>query len=112
LSNIQVAACHVAGCQASVFPELEPQGFCLEHYVGDAMKRLHSALADCRKGGAIERGDLEKLAQEARFAVNHLAGNETQEASANRERMIELVLGVANLNEHMRRSSMRETKEK
>ena len=76
------------------------------------MKRLHSALADCRQGGTIERDDLEKLAQEARFAVNHLAASDTQEASANRERMIELVLGVANLNEHLRKSGARDAQKK
>jgi hypothetical protein len=107
LESIKVTTCHVAGCQASVFPELERTGLCLDHYVDEAMKRLHAALNDCRQGKCIERRDLDELAREASFAVGFLSVQERQEGPSNRERMIELVLGIANLNEFLRRNGTR-----
>jgi hypothetical protein len=68
------------------------------------MRRLHAALADSRDGASIERKDLDQLAKEADFAVRYLAGGGMGDLAANRERMIELVLGVANLNDRIKRN--------
>jgi len=104
LTKAQIACCCVSGCGASACVESEHESLCLGHYLEGSMRRLHVALADSREGATIGRKDLDQLAKEADFAVRYLASGGMGDLSSNRERMIEIVLGVANLNDRIRRN--------
>ena len=96
--------CKVENCGAAVMPSLAHIGLCLDHYLEEAMHHLGQALENCKHGVPVESDELASLIQEADFATTYLSTPQPSEISPRRERMLELVLGVANLHEYLRRN--------
>jgi len=94
----------VEGCTAGVMPSLTQIGLCLDHYLAEAMHHLGQALENCKHGVPVDSDELAHLIQEADFATSYLASPQTGDMNPRRERMLELVLGVANLHEYLRRN--------
>jgi len=105
LATFAKIECKVEGCEGNVMPSLTQMGLCLDHYLEEAMHHLGQALENCKQGVPVKSEELAHLIQEADFATNYLASPQPgQELSPRRERMLELVLGVANLHEYLRRN--------
>ena len=96
--------CKVEECGRAVMPSLAQIGLCLDHYLDEAMHHLGQALENCKQGVPVRSDELASLIQEADFATSYLATPQPTEMSPRRERMLELVLGVANLHEYLRRN--------
>lgn len=93
--------CRVEGCGASVWPAVSREELCIDHFIEHATKQLLTALEECRAGHRITAATLNLLIQNANLAASFLSTPDQPDCSLRRDRMLELVLGVANLQEHL-----------
>jgi len=94
------------GCAEGVPLALAQEQLCLNHYVDQALARLRVARETCHKGGPIEARTLEWLLADADFVVQSLSQNGFAQSPAQRARVLELLLGLANLQEYLRHHSV------
>jgi hypothetical protein len=74
---------------------------CTKHYVDEAMRHLETAAALCRQGHTIQSSELDRLRAQADFAVRRLAGDCEQDGNHEKERLLQFVLGLANLHQFL-----------
>jgi len=97
--------CHSQGCTGGVPRGIEESGLCLEHYLTEATERL-DATTDCfRCGLGVDNETLEWLLRQVDFVVDALDNDALAPSEEQRSRLLELLLGVANLNEDIRHYS-------
>jgi hypothetical protein len=101
--NASVAGiCRKTPCANLIPPGLAAEQICLDHFLDEAFRRADDVMEHCQKGHAIDPILLERLLSDALAIVTNLeegaAGGE--EEAASRERMLELLLNLANLHEY------------
>jgi hypothetical protein len=94
-------ACRVEGCRASVWSAVSSEKLCIDHFIEYATRQLLTALDQCRAGHRITRTTLTQLVESATCAATFLSKDDRLDCSSRRDQMLELVLGVANLQEHL-----------
>jgi hypothetical protein len=99
-------ACHTESCTVEVPVALEKEGLCLNHYLEEAFHRLAVAARDFHNGRDVDDQTMGWLLAQVDFAVESLAQEDTNWDSDQRSQLLELVLGVANLNEYVRHSAV------
>jgi hypothetical protein len=80
---------------------------CLDHFLDEAFFRSNQTLARCRQGHAMNPGDLEWLLADALVIVTNLEEDAVGPNPEQRERMLELLLILANLHEYVAHHSIR-----
>lgn len=80
---------------------------CLDHYLDEAFVRTEHALERCRQGRALNSKVLEWLLADALAVVKNLEEGADRPNPAQRDRMLELLLIVANLQEYVAHHSIR-----
>jgi hypothetical protein len=98
--------CHRQGCGLQVPSGLEPEGLCLDHYLEIAFQRLRNVSERVHQEQDTDRGTIDWLLAQVDFAVGSLAEQSEMQDTNQRTRLLELLLGVANLNEHMRHTAV------
>jgi hypothetical protein len=101
--------CRKTQCANPVPSALVNEHLCLEHFLDEAFLRTDETLRSCREGKAIQPAELEWLLADALVIVNNLE-TETGVQNANdaqRDRMLELLLLLANLHEYVAHHSVR-----
>src|SRR5574337_248201 len=98
--------CRVVGCGQGVPTTLTQEWLCLDHYVEQAFARLHAALELCHQCRPLDRRTLDCLLADADFAVQSLSQNGHGHTPAQRDNLLELLLGLTNLQEYMRHHSV------
>jgi hypothetical protein len=99
--------CSRAGCVNSLPQGLAGERLCLDHFLDEAFLRTDDTVDRTRQGEALDPGDLEWLLSDALAIVKNLeegAGNPNPEQ---RDRMLELLLILANLHEYVAHHSVR-----
>ena len=99
--------CRRAGCVNSLSPGLAGEQLCLNHFLDEAFLRTDETLERARHGENLDPHDLEWLLSDALAIVKNLeegAGNPNPEQ---RDRMLELLLILANLHEYVAHHSVR-----
>ena len=99
-------SCRVDGCGQGVLPALAQEVLCLDHFIEQAFTRLRGALDLCHQGQPLDSRVLDWLLAHAEFAVQSLAQNGSHSTPAQRVRLLELLLGLANLQEYLRHHSV------
>jgi hypothetical protein len=95
-------SCGVPGCNFEVPEGLKGQGRCLDHYIEDAFQKLDQA-SDCSRGGnAVDQNTLRWLLVQVDFIVETLSGETAASDPEKHSKLLQLILGIANLNEHVR----------
>ena len=94
-------ACRKEGCRGSVPPALGGEGFCLEHFLEAASSRTNEALNRCRQGRNIDSKSLALLLTDALAIVQNLEEGAAEPNADERERMLDLLLVVANVHEYV-----------
>jgi len=94
------------GCAQGVPLALVQELLCLDHYIDQAFVRLRAALELCHKGCPVDARTLDWLFNDAEFAVQSLLQKGLTPSSAQRVRVLELLLGLANLQEYLRHHSV------
>ncbi|HXJ17626.1 MAG TPA: hypothetical protein VNM68_10585 [Candidatus Polarisedimenticolia bacterium] len=99
--------CRRAPCANAIPAALAAEHLCLDHFLDEAFVRTDHALAHCRQGHAMNPEDLEWLLADALAIVKNLEEKAADPNPEQRERMLELLLILANLHEYVAHHSVR-----
>ena len=99
--------CRMAPCQKSIPVALAGERLCLDHFLDEAFVRTDHALERCREGHTLDPADLEWLLADALVTVQNLEETAENPNPEQRERMLELLLSLANLHEYVAHHSVR-----
>ena len=98
--------CQTPGCRVEVPVVLEIEGLCLNHYLEGAFQRLTAATQDFQNGRDLDYYTMDWLLAQVDFAVESLAEEDANWDADQRSKLLELLLGVANLNEYVRHETV------
>jgi hypothetical protein len=93
--------CERKGCPGVVPPSLATEKLCADHYLEDAIERLEETVTSCRDGHVVSPGALDRLRNNADFAVNYLAAQGSGDSLGQKELVLYFLLGLANLHEYL-----------
>jgi hypothetical protein len=99
--------CHRAGCANSAPPALSTAQLCLDHFLDEAFVRSDQALTRCREGVPLNKESLEWLLSDALATVKNLEESAEEPCPEQRDRMLELLLMLANLHEYLAHHTVR-----
>jgi hypothetical protein len=99
-------SCRANQCQAAVPPTLLQESLCLDHYIEQGLARVRESLSVCRDGKELDLRMIDWLFTGAEFAVQALAKVTPPETAEQRQRLLELLLGLTNLQEYLRHHSV------
>ena len=92
--------CNRAGCANSAPPALSSAQLCLDHFLDEASVRAERAFENCQQGHSLQSDELEWLLSDALATVKQLEAGADEPDPDQRDRMLELVLSLANLHEY------------
>lgn len=98
--------CHAENCAVEVPGVLEKEGLCLNHYLDEAFRKLGAATEHFHDGQEVDYVTMDWLLAQVDFTVERLGQEDMNWDPDQRSRLLELLLGVANLNEYMRHSTV------
>src|ERR1700719_3388998 len=101
------ASCRRSGCPGAIPIGLVTEQLCLNHFLDEAFVRTDRALQDFRRGISMAPRNLEWLLSDALAVVNNLEEGADQPNPEQRDRMLELLLIIANLQEYIAHHSVR-----
>ena len=106
-SRPAVGNCRRSACAKSIPAALSAEQLCLDHFLDEAFARTNHTLSRCREGRALTTNDLEWLLTDALVIVKNLEEEVSDPIPEQRERMLELLLMLANLHEYVAHHSVR-----
>jgi hypothetical protein len=92
--------CNRAGCVKLIPSALAPTQLCLDHFLDEASVRAERAFENCQRGHSLQADELEWLLSDALATVKQLEAGADEPDPVQRDRMLELVLSLANLHEY------------
>jgi hypothetical protein len=98
--------CRKAPCTNSIPPVLSKEHLCLQHFLDESFARTEEISRACEGAGTIRSADIEWLLEDALIVVTSLEADANTENSGDRERMLELLLSLANLHEYVAHHSL------
>jgi hypothetical protein len=99
--------CRRVQCANPIPSALAGERLCLNHFLDEAFVRADHTLGLCRDGREINATELEWLLADALAVVNNLEEQPSQPNIELRDRMLELLLILANLQEYVAHHSIR-----
>lgn len=99
--------CRKVQCANPIPAALAAERLCLSHFLDEAFLRADHTLELCREGRAINTAELEWLLADALAIVNNLDDDPAEPNPDLRDRMLELLLILANLHEYVAHHSVR-----
>jgi len=99
--------CLRVGCAKPIPPALTGVQLCLNHFLDEAFGRTDQALGRCREGASLDSSGLEWLLSDALAIVKNLEESADEPQPEQRDRMLELLLILANLHEYVAHHSVR-----
>ena len=106
MQSMNLNGCRKGRCANAIPASLSEQQLCLDHFLDEAFARTDEALSRCKTGRPIDTKGLEWLLADALTIVNNLDEDATDRSAGQRDRMLELLLILANLHEHVAHASM------
>jgi len=94
--------CHCQGCRVEVPEGFNEKGLCLEHYLHDATRKLEAATDNFRRGRDVDNETFHWLLAQLDFVLETIGDESSSLGADNRSKLLELLLGIANLNEFVR----------
>jgi hypothetical protein len=101
------ANCRRAPCSNSIPTALAGEHLCLDHFLDEAFVRTDYTLTRCKQGHPLNPKDLEWLLADALAIIQNLEETAANPNPQQRERMLELLLVLANLHEYVAHHSVR-----
>ena len=101
--------CRVEKCGLGVTPRLRASQLCLDHFLEQTFARVQQALEHCHQGQPLDPGMLEWLVGDAPGAIEALVAESSHAAPHQKNRLLELLLSLSNLQEYIRHHSVRLT---
>jgi hypothetical protein len=100
-------SCLRVPCAKSIPAALSGEQLCLDHFLDEAFQRTDQTFDRCREGRAMKPADLEWLLADALAIVQNLEEGASEPNPQQRDRMLELLLILANLHEYVAHHSIR-----
>lgn len=100
-------SCRREACPNAIPVALASEQLCLDHFLDEAFIRTDQALQGCRSGRSIDAKGLEWLLADALAIVKNLEEGAAEPKAEQRDRMLELLLILANLHEYVAHHSVR-----
>jgi hypothetical protein len=100
-------SCRKNPCTKSIPAALVGEQLCLDHFLDEAFVRTDNTFDRCRHGSPVNPGDLEWLLADALAVVKNLEEGAADPNPEQRDRMLELLLILANLHEYVAHHSVR-----
>jgi len=104
---ISSGTCRHHSCANTIPRALAAEQLCLEHFLDEAFLRTDHAFQGCRAGQAVDTKGLEWLLSDALIIVKNLEEAASEPNPPQRDRMLELLLRLANLHEYVAHHSVR-----
>jgi hypothetical protein len=101
------AKCQRAGCANALPQGLAGERLCLDHFLDEAFLRTDETLERAHQGEELDPDDLEWLLSDALAIVKNLEEGAGDPNPDQRDRMLELLLILANLHEYVAHHSVR-----
>ncbi len=102
-----VRTCRRGTCANSIPAALASEQLCLDHFLDEALVRTTDTLTRCRDQRPLTRAELEWLLNDALLIVKNLEEGAGKPVPEQRERMLDLLLMLANLHEYVAHHSIR-----
>jgi hypothetical protein len=102
-----LGTCRRAPCARSIPTALASEQLCLDHFLDEALVRTNDIFNRCREHTGITSAELEWLLSDALLIVKNLEEGAGEGVSEQRERMLDLLLMLANLHEYVAHHSVR-----
>jgi len=99
-------SCRRELCAKPIPAALISEQLCLDHFLDEAFVRTDETLSRCREGRAMNASDLEWLLADALAIVKNLEEAAADPQPEQRDRMLELLLILANLHEYVAHHSV------
>lgn len=99
-------SCRVAGCEREAVSATSADLLCLDHFLQETFARANQSLSQCQQDQPLDPATLEWLLEDARQAVQLLLGAPGSETAAERDKLLDLLLSLANLQEYIRHHSI------
>ncbi|HUB31852.1 MAG TPA: hypothetical protein VMA31_02450 [Bryobacteraceae bacterium] len=103
----RTTACRRDACSNAIPRALATEQLCLNHFLDEAFLRTDQAVQGCQGGSAVDAKTLEWLLSDALLIVNNLEEGAERPDPQQRDRMLELLLILANLHEYVAHHSVR-----
>ncbi|HKV04033.1 MAG TPA: hypothetical protein VJO53_02875 [Candidatus Acidoferrales bacterium] len=100
-------SCRRAPCAKTIPAALASEQLCLDHFLDEAFFRTDQTFNRCREGRSMNPADLEWLLADALAIVKNLEEGAGDPNPVQRDRMLELLLILANLHEYVAHHSVR-----
>jgi hypothetical protein len=94
--------CSALGCKVEIPDRLQGQGLCLDHYMEAAFQKLDLAADKSRSGEKVDRNTLDWLLVQVDCIVETVCGETPGLDPGKHSKLLDLLLGIANLNECVR----------
>jgi hypothetical protein len=107
MNTAAAGRCRRSGCPNSIPSALANEQLCLEHFLDDAFLRTDQTFGRCREVRAMNPADVEWLLSDALAIVKNLEEKASDPQPQDRDRMLELLLKLANLHEYVAHHSIR-----
>lgn len=107
MSTAPSSHCRRALCANTIPTTLAAERLCLDHFLDEAFVRTGEALERCREGRPIQPKGLEWLLADALAIVKNLEEGAGEPSPEQRDRMLELLLILSNLQEYAAHHSIR-----
>jgi hypothetical protein len=92
--------CRRTLCANPIPPSLASEQVCLDHFLDEAFLRTDQLMERFREGSAINSQVVERLLADALTIVTNLEEGASEPKPEERDRMLELLLSLANLHEY------------
>lgn len=102
-----LGTCRRAPCARSIPTALASEQLCLDHFLDEAFVRTNDIYNRCREQTSIGSAELEWVLSDALLIVKNLEEGAGEDVSEQRERMLDLLLMLANLHEYVAHHSVR-----
>jgi len=99
-------ACRKAGCAGPIPAGLSAEQLCLDHFLDEAFARTELSLEACQNGLPLDPANLEWVLSDALAVVKNLEESADSPNPEQRDRMLELLLIIANLHEYLAHHSV------
>ncbi|MGH9715381.1 MAG: hypothetical protein ACRD4R_01430 [Candidatus Acidiferrales bacterium] len=107
MAALVAGSCRRVQCANPIPTALAAERLCLNHFLDEAFLRADHTLERCRDGCAINGSELEWLLADALAIVNNLDDRAAASNQQLRDRMLELLLILANLQDYVAHHSIR-----
>src|SRR5580658_10994996 len=98
------SSCRRASCANPIPPGLAAEQLCLDHFLDEAFVRTDQAMESWQRGNPVDSKSVEWLLADALAVVNNLEAGADDPNPDQRDRMLDLLLSLANLHEYVARS--------